>query len=175
MISARLDGRLDQERMAEMNSHLACCSGCFKRWRLVQIMSTSFEDTGELVPPLDFTANVLARLDSLPAPAHHSRPSRILPPSIIALAAVVSLLLISLAGISLWSVIYHPALAGKAASAVLVFASIASSIARALWSSLSLLGGHSVTLTTVSASVGLILVALWARLVGQWWQLGVRA
>ncbi len=173
MMSSRLDGRLEPERIAEMNSHLDCCSACCKRWKLLQLMSTRFETTPEPVPPPNFTSSVLARLDSVPKRSNNSHPWWILPSVLAGLTGILTFMLVALAMGGVWLTISHPALAGKAVSMAKLFTSATAATARALWSSFLLPDGQSFILTMVSGSVGLVLVVLWARLVRQWWQLGV--
>lgn len=173
MMSSRLDARLDSARLTEMDRHLERCVACRKRWEVFRLMSTRFESASDVLPPPEFTANFLARLGSAPVLSPTKSPQWVLPSVVGGLSGALTLLVLLLASISLWSAFSHPGLAGKVISGAKLLTTVLSATTKAFWFGLSSLDGAGIILALISGSIGLILVLLWARLVRQWWQLGV--
>nr|MBN1228751.1 hypothetical protein [Anaerolineae bacterium] len=64
MMSLALDALLTQEEEKELNQHLQSCSTCAQLWDDMTIINTMFTASAEVAPPANFSANVLARVES---------------------------------------------------------------------------------------------------------------
>jgi anti-sigma factor RsiW len=62
MMSLSLDGMLDAGGEHRLQRHLAACSDCQAEWRAMQQISTLFEESSMVGPPLGFAIRVERRL-----------------------------------------------------------------------------------------------------------------
>jgi len=64
MISLSLDGLLDEAEQQELDLHLACCPACTDLQAGMKRIDVMFRQPATMAPPVDFTAGVMARIDS---------------------------------------------------------------------------------------------------------------
>ena len=64
LMSEWLDARLDAESTGRLQEHLATCSECRTRWHALRHVSSVFQSAEVALPPPDFTARVMQRIQA---------------------------------------------------------------------------------------------------------------
>ncbi len=64
MMSLALDGLLDEGGQGRLQQHLATCATCRTEWEAMQAVSTLFERSAMVGPPLGFAVRVERRLEA---------------------------------------------------------------------------------------------------------------
>lgn len=85
MISLAVDGLLDDAEQQELQAHLQNCPTCVDLQERMQLVDSMFKQPVMVVPPIDFTASVMARIDTYEA-------SRRWTPWLIGVLVVVSVI-----------------------------------------------------------------------------------
>ena len=64
LMSELLDSRLDANGVGRLREHMAGCADCRTRWYALQHVSSVFQSADVALPPPDFTARVMQRIQA---------------------------------------------------------------------------------------------------------------
>ena len=157
MISLSLDGLLDEAEQQELDLHLANCPTCTDLQTRMGQIDVMFKQPVMVAPPVDFTAGVMARIDSYET-------SRRWTPWLIGVLAVVSVIAalsvatpILVLTLGLWRALLTLPVVGAVLSAGLEAYVFLQSTASLL---LEMVGDWLVFLTNDPVALGVVLMAL---------------
>lgn len=91
MMSARLDGQLDDAKVARLEDHLATCSACRDEWRRMQALDHLLSSAPMMQAPVRLRAQVAMRISR----REHARRAIIGGTALVLGAATLSLLLLA--------------------------------------------------------------------------------
>lgn len=157
MISLSLDGLLDEAEQQELDLHLASCPACTDLQTRMSQIDGMFRQPVMVAPPIDFTAGVMARIDSYET-------SRRWTPWLIGVLAVVSVVAalsvatpVLVLTLGLWRALLPLPVVGTVLSAGLeAFAFLQSTVSLGL----DMVGDWLVFLTNNPVALGVVLTAL---------------
>jgi len=98
LMSEYLDGRLGDDEVGALNDHLQTCPSCLSYWKALQRVTQVFQTAEVALPPPDFTARLMRRLNGETTRGYRDRQ-----PSPFAWAAVAAAFVVLAAGVMLYA------------------------------------------------------------------------